>query len=439
MRDPDGQLEFTSDLVCRTIRSDAESAQFLQTAFSRSLVQEGFLVDFTFKTNQIVESPKLPFVTYPSEWCDDQLRDSAKFTLSLSKRILGQGLELKDASAANVLFEGATPIFCDHLSFVPIRTKQWWAMGQFARHFIFPLVLANQTNWHAYQSHIISGDGLAPSAAANLLGLRRFYYGAWPLMIGAGSGTLRNASATLQYSQVQQGESSFHPMLYSYCGWCLPPHSKGSKSPWSVYTRNRPHYELDVEQKKRQLVQSWLAQISPQWVVDLGCNTGEYTHLAAQARASVIAIDADHDSITQLYGDLARLKVKTVYPVISNLADLSSGGGWLAQEKFGLLERLSGRADFVLCLGLIHHLIATEGVSLLRVAKFLCDLAECTLVLELIAPEDPMALFLMRQRNRTDAFPRIDQQLHALGSAFNVEKRESLGSTRELVLMRKFA
>jgi hypothetical protein len=45
----------------------------------------------------------------------------------------------------------------------------------------------------------------------------------------------------------------------------------------------------------------------------------------------------------------------------------------------------------------------------------------------------------MRQRNRTDAFPRIDQQLHALGSAFNVEKRESLGSTRELVLMRKLA
>ena len=159
MRDPDGQLEFTSGLVRRTVRAGAESAQFLQKTLSRTLVQEGVLVDFAFQTNQIIEAPRLPFVSYPSEWCDAQLCDAAKFTLALSERILGGGLELKDASAANVLFEGATPIFCDHLSFVPIRTKQWWAMGQFARHFIFPLVLTRQTKWHAHQFHILSADG----------------------------------------------------------------------------------------------------------------------------------------------------------------------------------------------------------------------------------------------------------------------------------------
>jgi SAM-dependent methyltransferase len=400
-------------------------------------VQEGILVDFFFQTDQIVDSPRLPFVSYPSEWCDAQLSDAAKFTLAMSQRILGHGLELKDASAANVLFNGSAPIFCDHLSFLPIKTKQWWAMGQFARHFIFPLVLARQTKLHGFQFHAISTDGLGPSDAASLLGLRRFLSGAWPLMIGASSGVAQRAPSALKYSQLQQGESSYHAMLYNYCDWCLPNQSRAKKSLWSDYTHNRPHYSADVEKKKRQLVQAWLAQIAPTWVVDLGCNTGEFTQIATQAGASVIAIDSDHDSIEQLYSNLVQSQIKTAYPVIANLADLSSGGGWLAQEKFGLLERLSGHADLVLCLGLLHHLIATEGVALNRVVNFLSNLTESTLVLELIAPEDPMAQMLMRQRNRTDAFPKINQQLDALSSAFIIVKQESLGSTRELVLMQK--
>ena len=439
MRDPDGQLEFTPGLVRRTIRAGAESAQFLLTALSRSLVQDGMLVDFAFQTEQIIESRRLPFVSYPSEWCDAQLCDAAKFTLALSQRILTHGLELKDASAANVLFEGAAPIFCDHLSFVPIHTKQWWAMGQFARHFIFPLVLARQAKWHAHQFHALSVDGLDPSNAASLLGLRRFRSGAWPLMIGAGSDASRHAPAALQYNAVQQGKPSYHATLYTYCGWCLPNQPKKLRSPWSGYTQNRPHYTPDTESKKRQLVQAWLAQVTPTWVVDLGCNTGEYTHVAAQTGASVIAIDADHDSISQLYADLVQSKIKSVYPVIANLADLNSEGGWLGQEKISLIERLAGRADLVLCLGLLHHLIATEGVAFNRVVNFLGNLTERTLVLELIAPEDPMAQLLMGQRNRTDAFPDMAQQLDALRSAFQIEKRESLGPTRELVLMQRSA
>jgi hypothetical protein len=123
--------------------------------------------------------------------------------------------------------------------------------------------------------------------------------------------------------------------------------------------------------------------------------------------------------------------------VIANLADMSSGGGWLGREQTSLIDRLTGHAELVLCLGLLHHLIATEGVALNRVVDFLGNLAERTVILELIAPDDPMAQLLMRQRNRTDAFPGIDQQLDSLRSVFEIVKRESLGATRELVLMQK--
>ena len=59
MRDPDGQLEFTPGLVRRTIRAGAESAQFLQTALSRSLVQDGMLVDFVFHYTETAEEGAL--------------------------------------------------------------------------------------------------------------------------------------------------------------------------------------------------------------------------------------------------------------------------------------------------------------------------------------------------------------------------------------------
>ena len=282
-------------------------------------------------------------------------------------------------------------------------------------------------------------DGLSPSNATCLLGLRRFRSGAWPLMIGASSNASSHATAALQYNPVQLGKPSYHAMLYAYCGWCLPNQPKTLRSTWSGYTHNRPHYTPETEQKKRQMVQAWVTQIAPPWVVDLGCNTGEYTHIAAQAGASVIAIDADHDSVSQLYDRLTQSKIKTIYPVIANLADLNSGGGWLGQEKSNLLDRIACRADMVLCLGLLHHLIATEGVALNRVVDFLGNLTERTLVIELIAPEDPMAQLLMRQRNRSDSFPNIDQQLDGLRSIFHVEKRENLGPTRDLVLMQKIA
>lgn len=312
-------------------------------------------------------------------------------------------------------------------------------MGQFARHFLFPLTLAHQANWHAYQAHALSVDGLTPSATANILGLKRFRTGTWPLMLGSRNEGQGHASVAFPYSPLGKGETSYHPMLYSYCEWCLPKQTTTRHSAWSGYQDNRQHYTSEAEHKKRQQVQNWLSQVAPKWVIDLGCNTGEYSHIAAQTGAAVIAIDADHDSISQLYTSLRKKKIKSIFPVIANLANLHAGGGWLGQERAGLVERLSGQADMVLCLGLLHHLIASEGISLNRVASFLSQVSEQHLILELIAPEDPMAELLMRQRNRTDAFPTISKQLEALSSTFQLESRESLGYTRELALLKKMA
>lgn len=432
VRDPDGSVELTAQLIHRRLATGAGARiRFLRSEHSRSLVREGLLVDFSFVSECEICSPRIPFVSYPSEWCDAQLRDAGRFTLDLSERILEDGMELKDASAFNVLFAGGAPIFCDHLSFVPIQTKQWWAMGQYARHFALPLNLAKRVGWHAHKFHMPSVDGIAPHEAADLLGVRRYFTTAWPLMMGA------ETLDAPRYVPLKNGEQSYHPLLYKYCRWCLPGKGSASDSRWVRYTTSRQHYSLKAEQKKNEVVWRWLQGAQPKWVIDIGCNTGEYSLMAEEVGAMVVSLDADHDSINQLYQSKKLSRTSRIHPVIVNLADMSSGSGWLGQEKPSIITRLSVCGELVLCLGLLHHLIAAEGILLEAVADFLRNLTHRYLILEVIAPDDPMVHLLMAQRNRTDLFPPVDKQLEALMTGFRVRAREMLGRTRELVFLER--
>ena len=75
----------------------------------RSLAQSG-------DAHCVLRPEILPFVSYPHEWCFRQLKDAALLTLEVQKRALEHGMVLKDASAYNVQFIGARPIFIDSRS-----------------------------------------------------------------------------------------------------------------------------------------------------------------------------------------------------------------------------------------------------------------------------------------------------------------------------------
>ena len=85
---------------------------------------------------------KIPFISYPYEWCFSQLRDAALLTLRLLDQALDNNLILKDASAFNVQFIGTKPVFIDLLSFEKRQPdKPWQAYRQFCMHFLAPLAL----------------------------------------------------------------------------------------------------------------------------------------------------------------------------------------------------------------------------------------------------------------------------------------------------------
>ena len=433
MRDPQGRITIRDTEVIRALNQPLPGSHFLLTDCARELVHQGRLIDFLWIDEQRIESPRIPFVTYPHEWCDDQLWDAAHLTLTLSEDILQHGYELKDASAWNVLFSQGRPTFCDHLSFDKFDRAQWWAFGQFVRHFIFPLLLSRYRGMRGHESFKIARDGLQPGIVATMLGIRRFFSRYWLLTLGTWRSLSRAHSP--QHANPEKRQAG-RKNLYAMTGWfLLGLKPRETKSAWRGYVNKRDHYASGASGQKHELVKGWLKELNPTWVVDLGCNTGEFSMMAAVLGAQVVALDYDHECIRQLHRQAQGLNI---YPVLATLDDLSDGRGWAGEEFPGLMLRLEGRADVLLMLALLHHLMVSSSIPLAKIVEFAARLTKRHLIVELIHEDDPLLIHLSEQRNRSPWDFSLVNQSAEWAKSFELVKQETLtGGLRSMALYKK--
>ncbi|SFR88753.1 hypothetical protein SAMN05428960_2713 [Mitsuaria sp. PDC51] len=447
MRDPAARLVMEADRVMRELREPLGAHHFLRSDLARRWRERGDIVDFEIVDERRVVARRVPFISLPTEWCDLQLFEAAELTLRLQQEAVEAGYDLKDASAWNVIFDDGRPVFCDLLSFDPLRERRWWAAGQFARHFILPLLLSRQRGLRAHKAFQAWRDGVPHEVARDMLGASRFLGRYWPLMAGA-SALAPTAPGPVE--PVTGWDSTaedvnpaairrFREGLNQSLSWMLrgvdPRRSAGPATTWTHYTDERGHYsELDLEAKRTRLTQ-WLAMQARGWVLDFGCNSGEFSRLAAATGARVIAVDADHGAVqTGAKQDSVR-----IHWVVAPMDDLRGGYGWAGVEHAGLPERLRNRADMTLMLALLHHLVIGAAIPLPMVAAFAASCTRDALVVELIDPTDPQIVLMRAQRRRQDAFPAVEVQLQAfLDAGFVAQERVSLPSGhRELVLLRR--
>ena len=414
MRDPDGRLELLPDSVRRTVHVPLQADCFLHSSVAKALVSAGLLIPFKFDKPQVLSSPRVPFVTQPDEWCYEQLFDAGRLTLDIATTILPHGFELKDGSAWNVVFDGCHPRFCDHLSFVRGASAQWWAMGQFFRHFVYPLLLARGGVLWSDEAFRLYLDGVPAERASNMLGWRRFASRHWISMLRSG----RDAPATgLPAGRVHVARPS-RSNLYALCDWMLeglrrPPRPR---SAWIDYSQDRVHYTDRASEQKHATVGAWIEALRPDSVLDLGCNTGEFTALALKFARHVVAIDSDRQCVGEVY---KRYRQQTVVsPVLADLTDLAAARGWAGVEHQGLVSRLAGRCDLVLALGLIHHFLTTHSIPLDRVVDLLAQLQAAHVIVELIPSNDSRVLQLCQQRSRAALFPDWPAQREAFERRF---------------------
>jgi hypothetical protein len=81
-------------------------AEIVEGEIPESLRQEARIV---------LEHPPLPFISYPYEWSFAALKAAALHHLEVHQAALERGMTLSDASAYNIQFIGARPIFIDTL------------------------------------------------------------------------------------------------------------------------------------------------------------------------------------------------------------------------------------------------------------------------------------------------------------------------------------
>ena len=100
-------------------------------------------------------------------------------TIDLQLRLLAAGCSLKDASAYNVQFVGGRPRFIDLGSIErPERIDIWFALGQFQRMFLFPLLLTRYRGWDLRSYFRANLDGRDLEQIARALG--------WPKLLQPG-------------------------------------------------------------------------------------------------------------------------------------------------------------------------------------------------------------------------------------------------------------
>lgn len=431
MRDPQAAIVFHPDRVQRQLYQALPPDHFLHSSLARRLVEQGLLVPYSVVSDTCVESLRLPFVTYPYEWCDAQLSDAAQATLGLLKAATAEGFDLKDASAWNILFVGCRPQFCDLMSFEALTSKRWWALGQFVRHFIWPLLVSRRRGIASRKSFLIWRDGVPTEKIPKLLGPSVYASRYLPFLLGS------SESAAPAANSADQDISAFRRSLIAMLEWSLPKVAGPKKSAWANYEQDRAHYNAEALAFKKATVARWLAAIRPEWVADLGCNSGEFSLLAADAGAKVVAVDADHECIQNLY---RRAQGRDdVFPVVAALDDIVGGRGWQGSEFASLSDRLSGLCDAVFGLAVVHHLTIGASVPLHAVATFFRSVTRQWAVLELIDIEDPQVQALSVARNRDPLDFSLDAQKSAfMVAGFALHETVPLPNThRHLVLLRR--
>lgn len=458
LRDPDGVLSIVGDRVIREISAGAAAgfADILQRPIVRELMDSGRLVkthlaeqpvQYSYgKTVTLYEHERIPFISYPCEWSRAMLAAAAEFTLRLCIDLLPHGLILKDATPANILFRGATPVLVDvpSISLRPQGSFLWYAREQFERSFMLPLILRQETATPIGWSLQDAVHGISHEHAARIIGLKRWLKlplvatVALPAALGRFAES-QSAGAARTMSNDAQAVYTLERTLRSLLGKVMAvSKSIGSEtSMWKGYTSARDHYTSADLARKSTFISSAIENAKPQWVLDVGANTGEFSQLSAR-HAAVVSLDSDESSVTSIFQHAA-MSGSNIVALVANFARPTPAFGWGNAETFSLLDRLAGRFDLVLMLAVVHHLRISEGIPTSHILDAALQITRRRVLIEHVPPSDPM--FQRLSRGRTALYADMEKSPfeQLLRARFRVEHSLDLQNGRTLYLAEKLA
>jgi SAM-dependent methyltransferase len=469
-RDPAGQVVNVSGRVLRLVANDAtqQALEILRSNNCQTWMIDHQLVRTRVLAEQevellrsqpcvrelldanrwgvVLEHERIPFPSYPHEWVPEMLHSAGKLTIELANRALDDNLGLKDATPYNILFRGPNPIFVDLLSFErrDPRDSTWLAYAQFTRTFLLPLIANRLFATPLDQIFTTRRDGIEPEelyrylSATQKISPRCISLVSIPTWLSKKRvhikrqlyGQRRNRNPEMSrfvfrslLRRMDRALDRLAPVL--------------RKSKWSDYLSSENNYTPETFSAKERFFREALSNIKPERLLDIGCNTGHFSRLAALAGARVVAIDYDEVVLGGLW-HRAKAENLDILPLLVNLARPSPAVGWLNSECPSFLDRARGAFDCVCMLAVIHHMLVSERIPLPSLIEMAADLTSDHAIIEFVEPNDSMFLRLLRGRGELHKDLTSATFENACQRKFEIVRSERIpGSLRSLYLLKK--
>lgn len=387
--------------------------------------------------NHFLWHERIPVLSYPYEWSFSMLLDAGLLQLRIQKQLLAHKLSLKDASAFNVQFLWNKPVFIDVLSVEePAALDIWIAYSQFCRMHLYPLMLFLHKGLNFKNSFLASVDGMDVAQVYRIFGagrslrpdlfldvyLQRLLSNTNVKQTQALKTKMKRASGNTkaQIINLERLERKLEKMRSRYV----------SSGLWSEYADDNT-YSDQSRQEKEAFITAHMEQHKPETVLDLGCNTGTYSLLAARQGANVISVDSDHDCVESLYRR-SREQALNVLPMVVDIVNPSPGLGFNNAERKRFLDRVRG--DCVFALALVHHLLISARLPLPAIRDMMAGFTRKHLIIEFVERDDEMFQTLLALREDLYGDLTLDGFLSVFKERFDLVEQKPLSGTKRHLL-----
>jgi hypothetical protein len=409
-KDPSGFVFESGGNIYRQVNQyyAAQYRQLMDSGLYKQLVSHQRLIAHEEVAENMTNTPEwyttlqpepVQHISYPYEWCFEQLQDAALLTLTMLKTALQHGMILKDATPYNIQFHKGRPVFIDTLSFDTYDPKQpWIAYRQFCQCFLFPLYLEHYLKTDIQRILSTYIDGIPVDFVAKLLPLKsRLSLGVWLhvyLQHTASTSTRANKqTAAFSKKKLLDVISHLTNIITNF------PNNKTYKTTWSNYYEDTI-LSKEYLQEKETIVRAFCQNSKARSVLDLGANDGYFSRLFASHQMQVIATDADNRCISRLYHEVKNNNIQNILPLILDIANPSPAIGFHNQERAAFHDRI--QTDLVAALALVHHLVIGKNISLPVLAEYFNHIAP-ELIIEFVPKEDEKVQQMLK--TRPDTFP----------------------------------
>lgn len=316
----------------------------------------------------ILEHELIERQTYWAEWSFDMLKDAALLTLQLTRRLLADGMCLKDAHPYNVLFKGCRPVFVDFGSIAEFRDEhaKTWARSFYVE-FMLPLLCMKGGHKRLGGMVFRLEDHLRLKMWVAKVGVR---LPPWPRIFPKRCGFPAALESLAQWLGRLQPDDYDTTWEDYYARGQLPDLTDAA-----TYT-NKERSALRFLRETRAAGCTTL--------VDAASNEGWFTRLAVAEGYRVVALDYDERAINNLYRKLGRENL-LIQPVVMNFKEPTRAHGlnkmWQAAQS-----RLT--SDVTLAMAVVHHLALGQGMDFDSFALRLKELSGRFTIVEFIDPTD---------------------------------------------------